>query len=166
MTFQSIVSDWCRIYKPMLHNPEKGNKRFFLVDSWEAVRGWGGDVPTKFSPCVVMESAVEGDMDNGKMYRNYPVYFCCRARDMADGDAAAEAKEEAWYHAQNFLTWLREKHNEDSPNGDFGRIEMEHGISVSTAGPLQDGWYGVLIQLTRLELLNLCTKEEMYVDGE
>jgi len=166
MTFQSIVSDWCRIYKPMLHNPEAGNRRFFLVDSWEGVRGWGGNVPPTFSPCVVMESDVEGGLEGGKMYRNYPVYFCCRARDMADGDAAAEAKEQAWLHAKHFIAYIRHLHDTDSPNGEFGRIDMENGINVTTAGPLQDGWYGVLIQITRLELIDICVKEDWYVNGE
>ena len=147
----------------MLHNPET-NKRFYLVDTIDDVRSWGKDVATKFSPCVVMESAVEGYMEGGKMYRDYPVYFCVRARKMADGDAASEAKEEAWVHAQNFLMWLYEKHNEDHPYGEFGRIEMEGTIAIGTAGPLQDGWYGVVVQLTRQELLNLCVKEELYVE--
>ena len=146
----------------MRHNPVK-NKRFYLVDTWDDVRSWGKDIAPTLSPCVVMESAVEGSMSGGKMYRDYPVYFCVRAHKMVDGEAAAEAKEEAFVHAQKFLMWLLNKHNEDSPNGDYGRINMEDPIPISTAGPLQDGWYGVLVQLTRLELMNLCVDEDLYM---
>ena len=91
----------------MLDNLEGGNRRFYLTDSTAGVVELAKGISNSFSPCVVMESNVEGYIDGGRIYRNYPVYFFVRARDMADGEAAAEAKEEAWWHAQNFLTWLR-----------------------------------------------------------
>ena len=164
MTFHSIVRQWCRTYRPMLDSSTNGNRRFYLTDSTAGVVELAKGIANSFSPCVVMESNVEGYMDSGRIYRNYPVYFFVRARDMADGDAAAEAKEEAWLHAQNFLTWLRKRHEEDSPNGDFGRIDLEDNIDMMTIGPIENGWFAVLIQLTRLELLNLCEDEELYVN--
>ena len=86
---------------------------------------------------------------------------------MASGDDAAAAKEEAWYHAQNFLTWLKQRHDEqiaENIDGDFSRINMDDYIDVTTVGPLEDGWYAVLIQFVREEPLNLCVNEDLYVE--
>ncbi|MBR5395812.1 MAG: hypothetical protein IK144_12150 [Bacteroidaceae bacterium] len=176
MTFHSIIRQWCRTYKPMLDNSgdidqngeldsdKNGNRRFYLTDSTAGVVELAKGISNSFSPCVVMESNVEGYIDGGRIYRNYPVYFFVRARDMADGDAAAEAKEEAWWHAQNFLTWLRKRHDEDSPNGEYGRIDLEDNLDMMTVGPIENGWFAVLIQITRLELLDLCVNEDLYVE--
>lgn len=168
MTFHSIVRQWCRTYKPMLDSVTNGNRRFYLTDSTSGVVELAKGIEPKFSPCVVMESNVEGGGSITRPNRNYPIYFFCRARDMADGDCAAEAKEEAWYHAQQFLTWLKDKHDHD-PNydGDFARIDLDNSLlDVQTIGPLQDGWYAVLIQFERAEPLNLCVNEDMYVNPE
>ena len=168
MTFHSIVRQWCRTYKPMLDSVTNGNRRFYLTDSTSGVVELAKGIEPKFSPCVVMESNVEGGGSITRPNRNYPIYFFCRARDMADGDCAAEAKEEAWYHAQQFLTWLKYKHDHD-PNydGDFARIDLDNSLlDVQTIGPLQDGWYAVLIQFERAEPLNLCVNEDMYVTPE
>ena len=168
MTFHSIVRQWCKTYKPMLDSVTNGNQRFYLTDSTGGVVEMAKKIEPKFSPCVVMESNVEGGGEITRPVRNYPIYFFCRARDMADGDCAAEAKEEAWYHAQQFLTWLldmREKQlDENNIDGDFARIDLDNTmLDIQTVGPLQDGWYAVLIQFERTEPLNLCVDEDMYI---
>ena len=163
MTFHSIVRQWCRTYKPMLDSAK--NRRFYLTDSMAGMVELAKGIANSFSPCVVMESSVEGYVDCGKIYRNYPVYFFVSARDMADGDAAAEAKEEAWLHAQNFLSWLRKRHDNDpTTTGEFSRIDMENNIDVQTVGPIENGWFAVLIQFERLELLDLCGNPDLYTD--
>lgn len=162
MTFHSIVRQWCKTYRP-LHD-SRINRRFYLTDSTAGVVELAKGIANSSSPCVVMESNVEGYMDGGRIFRNYPIYFFVRAENMADGDAAAEAKETAWLHAQNFITWLRKRHEEDSPNGDFGRIDLEDNIEMMTVGPIENGWFAVLIQLTRLELLDLCENEDLYME--
>lgn len=147
----------------------KENRRFYLTDSTAGVVELAKGIEPKFSPCVVMESGVEG---GGKLTcpeRNYPIYFFVRARDMADGDAAAEAKEEAWYHARNFLTWLKAMHDkeiEENINGDFSRVNLDDYIDIQTVGPIQDGWYAVLIQFEREEPLNLCVDPNLYQYGQ
>lgn len=167
MTFHSIVRSWCKAYTPMLDTKE--NRRFYLTDSTAGVVELAKGIEPKFSPCVVMESGVEG---GGKLTcpeRNYPIYFFVRARDMADGDAAAEAKEEAWYHARNFLTWLKAMHDkeiEENINGDFSRVNLDDYIDIQTVGPIQDGWYAVLIQFEREEPLNLCVDPNLYEYGQ
>ena len=170
MTFHSIVRQWCKTYRPMLDSVTNGNRRFYLTDSTAGVVELAKGIEPKFSPCVVMESNVEGGGEITRPVRNYPIYFFCRSRDMADGDCAAEAKEEAWYHAQQFLTWLmamREKELDQNIDGDFARIDLDSAmIDIQTIGPLQDGWYAVLIQLDRTEPLNLCVDPDMYIENE
>lgn len=166
MTFHTIVRQWCKMYKPMLDDPETENRRFYLTDSTAGVVELAKSISGKMSPCVVMESSVEGGGKITRPNRNYPIYFFVRARDMADGDAAAEAKEEAWYHAQQFLTWLlerRERELEENKDGDYSRINMDDYIDIQTVGPLEDGWYAVLLQFEREEPLNICVNEDLYV---
>lgn len=165
MTFHSIVRQWCKSYKNMLDSPM--NPRFYLTDYQGGVVELAKGIEPKFSPCVVMESSVEGGGSITRPNRNYPIYFFCRARDMADGDCAAEAKEEAWYHAQQFLSWLLTMHNremQENVDGDFARIDIENAMmDIQTIGPLQDGWYAVLIQFERAEPLNLCPDPDLYL---
>ena len=163
MTFHSIVRSWCKAYKPMLDSSTNGNRRFYLTDSTSGVVEMAKGISNSFSPCVIMESSVEGYMKGGLIFRNYPVYFFVRARDMADGDAAAEAKEEAWMHAQNFITWLRDKHDNDpTETQEYARIDLEENIDIQTVGPIENGWFAVLVQFERQEYMNLCVNEELY----
>lgn len=170
MTFHSIVRQWCKTYKPMLDNPDKGNKRFYLTDSQGGLVEMAKGIMPKFSPMVMMESVVEGGGTITRPERTYPVYFFVRARKMADGEAAAEAREEAWYHCQQFLAWLLDKHNKELAerrDGDFARINLDNAmIDFVSTDPKEDGWYGVMVQFTREEPLNLCVSEEMYVECE
>ena len=168
MTFHSIVRQWCRIYKPMLDSATNGNRRFYLTDSTAGVVEMAKNIPDKFSPFVMMESDVEGGGKIARPSRNYPIYFFVKAEKMADGDDAAAAKEEAWWHCRNFLTWLKAKHDEeiaDNIDGDFSRINLDDVfLDYSTVGPLGNGWYAVLVQFEREEPLNLCVDENLYVD--
>ena len=168
MIFHSIVRQWCKIYKPMLDSVENGNRRFYLTDSTAGVVDMAKNISDKFSPFVMMESSVEIDGEFLKPYRNYPIYFFVKAEKMADGDDAAAAKEEAWYHCQNFLTWLKVKHDEqvaENIDGDFARIDLDDAyLNFSTVGPLENGWYAVLLQFEREEPLNLCVDENLYIE--
>lgn len=171
MTFHKIVRQWCHTYVNMLDSVTNGNKRFYLTDSPGGVVELAKGIEPRFSPCVVMESNVEGGGSIERPDRNYPIYFFVRARDMADGECAAEAKEEAWYHAQQFLTWLRTMRerelDENKVDGDFDRINLDNAIlDIQTIGPLQDGWYAVLIQLDRAEPLDLCLDKDLYKDPD
>ena len=127
-------------------------------------------ISDKFSPFVMMESDVEGGGKIARPSRNYPIYFFVKAEKMADGDDAAAAKEEAWYHCRNFLTWLKVKHDEqvaENIDGDFSRIGLDDAyLNFSTVGPLENGWYAVLVQFEREEPLNLCINEDLYVTEE
>lgn len=164
MTFHSIVRQWCKAYRPMQDSVVNGNRRFYLTDSTAGVVELAKGITNSLSPCVVMESSVEGYVKGGLIFRNYPLYFFVRARDMSDGDAAAEAKEEAWMHCQQFLTWLRTKHDNDpTRTKEYERIDLEENVDIQTVGPIENGWFAVLIQLERCEQSDLCLDEDMYI---
>ncbi len=152
----------------MLDNPENGNKRFYLTDSQGGLVEMAKGITPKFSPMVMMESVIEGGGTITRPSRNYPVYFFVRARDMADGEAAAEAREEAWYHCRQFLAWLLDKRNkelDENIDGDFARIDLDNTmIDFVSTDPKEDGWYGVMVQFEREEPLNLCVNPDMYVE--
>ena len=97
MTFHSIVKQWCERYKYMKHTKE--NKRFYLTDSQMGVVDMAKDISNAFSPCVVMESGVDGSGPIECPVLNYPIYFFVRAEKMADGDEAAVAYETAIFSA-------------------------------------------------------------------
>jgi len=168
MTFHSIVRQWCKIYKPMLDNPENGNKRFYLTDSQSGLVEMAKGIMPKFSPMVMMESVVEGGGSITRPERTYPVYFFVRARTMADGEAAAEAREEAWYHCRQFLAWLldkRKKEMEVNIDGDFARIDLDNTtLDFVSTDPKEDGWYGVMVQFVREEPLDVCVNPDLYVE--
>ena len=126
-------------------------------------------ISNSFSPCVVLESAVEGGGPIKRPVRNYPIYFFVRADKMADGDDAAVAKEEAWTHAQHFLAWLLDRHDReigDNTDGDFARIKLDDYIDIQSIGPVENGWYAVMIQFEREEPLNICVNEDMYIQED
>lgn len=165
MTFHSIVRQWCKTYRYMMDSPQ--NRRFFLTDSPAGVVELVKNLSDLCRSCVVMESSVEGGGPLMRPSRNYPVYFFVKAAKMADGDKAAEAKEEAWVHACNFLSWLRAKHEEEASentDGDFARINLEDYIDIQSVGPIQDGWFAVLIQFERQEPISLCVDWDLYED--
>ena len=167
MTFYSIVEQWCSKYKYMLHNPKTDNIRFMFTDSWQGVIEMAKGISNMESPCVVMESTVEGGGPLKRPTFNYPIYFFVRAGKMADGNDAAVAKQEALHHARNFIAWMLAKHNEEinsgNMDGDYARIDIDDAtVSYQTVGPLENGWFAVLIQLEREEPLNLCIDPELY----
>ena len=149
----------------MLDSPK--NRRFHLTDSTAGVVELAKGATPMLSPCVVMESDVSGGGPVARPVMIYPVYFFVRARKMADGDEAAVAKEEAKEHARNFMAWLKKRHDEELAerrDGDFARIHLDDYVDYQTAGPLEDGWYAVLVQVEREEPLNLCVDENLYVE--
>lgn len=166
MSFQTIVENWCKSYKYMQHSPK--NRRFFLTDSTAGVVELAKGITAKQSPCVVMESDVSGGGPIARPVMVYPVYFFVKANKQADGDEAAVAKETAKEHSRDFLAWLkymRDMEIAENKDGDFARLNLDDYIDYQTVGPLENGWYAVLIQLEREEPLNLCIDKDLYVDN-
>lgn len=148
----------------------KENKRFYLTDSQMGVVDMAKDISNAFSPCVVMESGPDGSGPLERPVMNYPIYFFVRAEKMADGDEAAVAYETALFHARNFLSWLKKKHDDEIDNdidGDFARINLDGAyIDILSVGPLQNGWFAVMLQFQRDEPLNLCIDWNLYLTDE
>ena len=167
MTFYSIVEKWCETYKYMRHNVKNGNIRFMFTDSYKGVVEMAKNINSMRSPCVVMESTIEGDGPLRRPVFNYAVYFFVQAGMMSDGTEAAAAKQKALQHARNFLAWLLQKHDEEVKSskldGDYARIDLDDvNVSYQSVGALENGWFGVLIQLQREEPLNLCVNDDLY----
>lgn len=163
MTFEAIVRQWCRKYKPMRDSAQ--NRRFHFTDSHAGVVEMAKGITSAYSPFVIMESRVEGSGPIERPSMNYPIYFFVVAEKMSDGDAAAIAIKEALSHANNFLAWLKDKHDkevQENIDGDFARIDLSGNVYYDTIGPLQNGWYAVLVQIEREEPLNLCVDEGLY----
>ena len=48
-------------------------------------------------------------------------------------------------------------------DGDYARIDIDDAtVSYQTVGPLENGWFAVLVQLEREEPLNLCVDPNLY----
>jgi len=143
------------------------NRRFYLTDSTAGVVELAKGITPEMSPCVVMESDVSGGGPIARPSMVYPVYFFVHADRMADGDEAALAKIEAMEHTRNFLAWLKAKHDSEvaeNRDGDFARLNLTDYVDYQTVGPIEDGWYAVLVQLEREEPLNLCIDENLYME--
>lgn len=169
MTFHSIVKQWTERYRYMQHTRE--NKRFYLTDSQMGIVDMATKISNEFSPCVVMESGPDGSGPLERPVMNYPIYFFVLADKMADGDDAAVAYETALYHMKRFLGWLKYRHNkeiaEENIDGDYARINLDDAyIDIQPVGPLQNGWFAVMVQLMREEPLNLCIDESEYLTDE
>ena len=52
----------------------------------------------------------------------------------------------------------------EKPDGDFARISLNEYIDIQTVGPIENGWFAVMIQFEREEPLNLCVDENLYLD--
>ena len=169
ITFESIVRKWCKLYKPILDSPK--SRKFFFTDSRENMIEMAKKWTPSMSPCVVMEGVAEGSGSIERPSMNYPIYFFVRAKAVRDGDAAWLAVKEALKHKDNFLAWLRKKREEEEDegtrDGDFARINLDNAIQdITTIGPLEDGWYAVLLQIEREEPLDLCVDEDLYINEE
>ena len=169
MTFESIVRKWCKLYRPILDRPE--SRKFFFTDSRENMIEMAKKWTPAMSPCVAMECVAEGGGSIERPDMNYPIYFWVRATKLRDGDAAWLAVMEALQHKDKFLAWLRKKHvqelDEDNRDGDFARINLDNALQdITTIGPLEDGWYAVLLQIEREEPLDLCVNPDEYIEEE
>lgn len=168
MTFETIVRKWCKLYRPILDSPK--SRKFFFTDSRENMIEMAKSWTPEMSPCVAMECVAEGSGSIMNPSMNYPIYFWVRAKKAKDGDAAWMAVKEALEHKDNFLKWLKKKHDKElqtNISGDYARINLEGLIQdVTTIGPLQDAWYAVLLQIDREEPLNICDDEDLYIEEE
>lgn len=161
--FDDFVEHWAEIYRPMQHVPGKKskNKRFFSTDTYMGMSDFMTTVQPDKSPCVIMESNAEGELSDSFDMPEYTLYFMVRAKDMSDGAAAKVAKREAKMHMKKFITYLKNKQEEEVrgvENIDTSRIRYQ------TVGPMYDGWWGVTITLSDVQGLNRCMDGNDYLE--
>lgn len=163
MDFYQFVENWTMRYRAMLHQPGLYSKncRFYLTDTYMGLADFMHNINPEHSPCVVMESAQQGEIIRGKDQPQYTIYFMVRAADMADGRLALLAKKEAKTHLHHFLAWTI-KHKEEG-NPILRNIDIESRNSYESIGPLYDGWYGVYITLTDTLVYDMCVHPEDYL---
>lgn len=160
MRFDQFVERWCMSYKPMLHEPGETSKnnRFLYVDSYLAMVDVCKNIPTLKSPCLVMESAQEGTMDERFDYPEYTLYFMVKGDVKPDGRKNFMAKWEAKQHWLKFRTYFSNK-KEDMK--EFEHLSLEN-LQYSTIGPLFNGWYAVAVTIPNIEKLNQCIDPNDY----
>lgn len=167
--FDEFVEHWATIYRPMLHQPGRTarNRRFFLTDTYMGLVDFMTQIRPDQSPCVVMESAQEGTINDRFDYPRYSLYFMVRAADMSDGRSAMEAKVEAKEHLLKFLNYLRSRRDDRlSPYQRLlQNIKTDGYLDYQTIGPMYDGWFGVTVTLENLIPYSLCVNGEDYVEG-
>lgn len=161
--FDDFVEHWAEIYRPMQHVPGKRskNQRFFSTDTYMGMTDFMTSIQPKQSPCVIMESNVEGDLSEFYDMPEYTLYFMVRAEEMNDGSSARTAKKEAKKHMNKFIAYLRRKQEEEHPsvkNIDLSRVHYQ------TIGPMYDGWYGATITLADVQGINQCMDSEDYIE--
>lgn len=173
--FERFVEDWASIYVPMKHE-RKNNERFFVTDSYYSLIPLiEGTNPDK-SPIVVVESGMEGRVDERFDYPEWTVYFLCRAKDMRDGRSAVRAKREAkniLFDFRNMLLAFKKADpglmnvpmKEDSylyqlrQEALAGKPVLQHldlNINYDSVGILLDGWQGVFCSFSHVIPYNFC----------
>lgn len=164
MTFYDIVEQWASHYVKMQHVPgdRSGNERVFMTDTYMGMVDFMTNIRPESSPCVVMESNQDGNINDGKDRINHAVYFMVRADKMSDGRSALEAKLEAKEHMKKFLAWARTK-LKDNPDIPENRFDLNESIDYNTVGPFYDGWYGVYITINEVDTFNQCVLPHDYV---
>lgn len=161
--FDDFVERWAEIYRPMQHVPGKRskNQRFFLTDTYMGMSDFMTGIQPDRSPCVVMESNAEGELSDFYDMPEYTLYFMVRAEEMSDGYSARLAKREAVLHMKKFVSYLKQKQQNEEPS--VINIEVER-IRYQTVGPMFDGWFGVTITLNDVKKMNGCVNEEDYIE--
>lgn len=158
-----FVEHWAEIYKPMQHIRGKNskNERFFLTDTYMGLSDFMTNVQPQKSPCVVMETSLEGTLNEQFDTPRYSIYFMVSSGMMSDGREAKEAKEEAKMHMMKFFTYLKNKQDRNYPS--VRNIRLEN-IDYQTIGPLYNGWYGATISLRDVEAIDRCISNEDYLE--
>lgn len=186
--FDKFTEEWAQIYAPMKHTPgiDGTNKRFFICDSYMAMTEFMTGMEPENSPCVIIESQQEGNVDHGKDYPRYAMYFMVRANEMNDGHEAVKAKKSAKQVMIDFVNFIRPfKYYED-----YGKlieeIEFKEGsylyqlreavrtgdycmqnigidnFTYESLNQLYDGWYGVQLSLEDMVPYSMCLDQYNY----
>ena len=119
-------------------------------------------VPPVKSPCVLIESDIEGKAEERYLYNEYHLYFCCKDPGGATSSGVT-AKREAAVHMEKFITYLKMCRDPQSKHYEPGLAKLNLGeIQYYSINLFQDGWYGVQLDLINLEQLQQQVDENDY----
>lgn len=189
-----FTEEWAMLYKPMRHipGPDSLNKRFYICDSYFTMTEFlKGSVDPEVSPCVMVESQQEGNVEEGRDYPRYSFYFLVRAEDTHNGHMAYDSKSDAKKIMMDFVNFIRafkSPYEYTTPTGtplvstlpfaegsylDSLRKDILNGFNCmmninienftyESLNELYDGWYGVQMTLDDIQIYDMCLDEAMY----
>ena len=159
-----FVEHWAQIYKPIQHTPDGKNKRFFFTIGFMGMVNFLQNNDTVKSPCILMESNVEGDIGDYDV-TEHTIYCLVRATDATEGRAIQEAISEGKRHLKKLLTFMKEqKRKRVSPYITLlAGIQPEQLLHYQTTGPLYDGWVAIHVTIPETETTSICVDRNDYV---
>ena len=180
--FERFVEEWATIYHTMQHHPLHNN-RFFLVDNWYALQSLVQGLEVMRSPAVVVETDLEGRIDDRFDRRRYTVYVIAQSTGQDNGRSALNAKRIAKSGILSLIDLLRAFKNNDPildalPLQKGGYLDMLHNsilngstllqaldldVSYNTTGEIFDGWYGVYFSFEDCVPYNRCVDYNDYL---
>lgn len=186
-----FTEEWATMYKPMHHVPGEDslNKRFFICDSYMTMTSFMEHMDPEHTPCVIVESQQEGNVQMGKDYPRYSFYFMVRSGETHEGYTAYDAKSEAKMVMMDFINFIRmfkywdENGNEQRlaalplKEGDYLhelRTSVQSGdrclenvniedFNYESLNELYDSWYGVQVTLEDMQTYNMCADLSLYI---
>lgn len=185
-----FTEEWAMLYKPMHHVPGEDslNRRFFICDSYMNMTSFMEHMDPDCSPCVIVESQQEGNIENGKDYPRYSFYFMVRSGQTHEGYSAFDAKSEAKRVMMDFINFIRAFKNCDEggnerilynltlPSGSYlyelreavlqgdqcmMNIDIE-SLTYESLNELYDTWYGIQVTIGDMQVYDMCLDLSLY----
>lgn len=160
--FDKIVENWARAYKPMLHNPANGNRRFFRTNSVQTVDELLRSIGTLKSPLVAIEVYLEGSIENKSTTAEWTVWFFCKG-EATNIDISTDAKIEAHTHLLRFIATLRQWKRNQYISQRINLGDGQGSLRYFTQGPILDDWYAVGTTIEVPEGIDNCAGD-LYLD--
>lgn len=175
LQIERLAEEWAELYGPMQHHP-RNNRRFFMIDNWYAMAELVQGLEVQRSPSVVVESDMEGRIDDKFDRQRYTVYVIAQAREQGDARSSLKAKRIAKAGIMKFVNLLRafQEHDRilsEMPFRKGGYLDqlrnvvqqggnvmqaIDLDLSYDTTGEIFDGWYGVYVTFEDCVPLNRC----------
>ncbi len=193
MTFNYVhfTEEWAQLYKPMHHEPgpDSLNRRFYICDSYMNMTSFMEHIDPEYTPCVIVESQQEGNIQEGKDYPRYSFYFMVRSGQTHEGYSAFDSKSEAKKVMVDFVNFIRLfKYADDNDNEDaLSQLNLEscpYLDSLRTAvlrgdqcmmnlgiedfvyeslNEMADTWYGVQLTIDDMQTYDMCADLSLYI---
>lgn len=184
-----FTEEWAQLYKPMHHipGPDSLNKRFYICDSYFTMTEFlKGSVDPEVSPCVMVESQQEGNVQEGRDYPRYSFYFLVRAEDTHNGHMAYDSKSDAKKIMMDFVNFIRIYKYPDEYRNLLLQLPLTEGTYLhelrmailngdqcmmniniddfvyESLNELYDGWYGVQVTLDDMQVYDMCLDLAMF----